>query len=510
MDPSTKEQLIQNVIYESEYEVEDIAWWMTGEKQQNHVNIDDEHHYPTPAGYQQINADENENDQFDQNPNHGHFYPPPTQLNQPLVPSSSDNDVLQPGNINNDSIKDKAINNKDPSIAIEPINFELKLIYKKLLLSSIIILIIAILTLLGAIKTSWYNPKGIIFNILIILTAIHGIICGIYTDKYKHLIIWKLKVLLIYFIICCIISTVLFGIEFVDLILLPITNWSIASSHIVLIGHFIFFLGGIIFWIIFTFFYIDLISRACLKRARIGLIISTLNDDHATIWNKILSAIIWFRCKFRKIRRGLTTMTGINFVKLRPILSIKNMVNNGKENNMNNIQSDKEHEEEKIKAILEEGDGQNMISNWNCFACDNDGNEKEQNQRQHYNKCGFTHCCSVIFKTLCILVILYILLPLFLLIIIILLISIIGVILVNIIQTICDCDCVRFKSIYHILAMFVGFICWIYLWFMVICNDANTTSMHDQAAWNWDAQCSMWNESLFVLVDSMIKELLVS
>eukprot|EP01083_Nonionella_stella_P174733 606580_1 len=272
----------------------------------------------------------------------------------------------------------------------------------------------------------------------------------------------------------------------------------------VLFGNFIFFFGGIMFWMILVLFHIDLISRAALKRGRIGFIISDFNKKHnaemhgfnalqnSSFWVQIFGMIICFRCRFRNVRRGLTNITGINFVKLKPILS---MDNEAKKHDANG-----EHEEDKIKAILEEGDAVDIVYGprfiKGCFACNDDG-EKEGSDSNG-------SVCKSLFKAICLLSLLYMFLPFWLLMICVLLVSLPGSVLINVIQAICGCDC-RIHSTYNISSVFVGFVLWIYLWFWVICPDA---TMYGE--WNWNAQCNMWYYSMFIYVRSVFKGITVS
>eukprot|EP01083_Nonionella_stella_P174734 606581_1 len=226
----------------------------------------------------------------------------------------------------------------------------------------------------------------------------------------------------------------------------------------VLFGNFIFFFGGIMFWMILVLFHIDLISRAALKRGRIGFIISDFNKKHnaemhgfnalqnSSFWVQIFGMIICFRCRFRNVRRGLTNITGINFVKLKPILS---MDNEAKKHDANG-----EHEEDKIKAILEEGDAVDIVYGprfiKGCFACNDDG-EKEGSDSNG-------SVCKSLFKAICLLSLLYMFLPFWLLMICVLLVSLPGSVLINVIQAICGCDC-RIHSTYNISSVFVGLFC---------------------------------------------------
>eukprot|EP01084_Bolivina_argentea_P075146 136245_1 len=466
------DEFVQAIIDESESEIEYPAWWMSEEQNINHLHI---HPYPTPLGYKQINANDAIDDENDINEEKEHFYPSPKQINQPLVPPN-----------------DNQYNGNNPNI-ISSLDYELQLIYKKLLLWSIIAFIVSFSTLIGGFY--FYKLKGLILNILVLFSTFFGIFCGFYKEnKQQKKALRKLKCLLIYFIICSIFIFILFLIELIYLLLLPINNRPTHNINIhlsVLIGTIIFFLGGIVFWLILVFFYIDLIARACLKRGRIGYIVKQINNS---FWFKIFALMICFRLKFRNIRRHLTHMTGINFVALKPILSMDKMVNK----QLIKV-CVKEHEEAKIKAILEEGgdtlsfiDIVNVVDGhrFNCFKCHNGRNNEGEYSIDYL---------MIVFRTICILIIFYVFLPLFMLIFCVLLISIPGNIVLNMMKLICGCQC-NVKSVYHIFAHFIGFLCWIYVWFWIIC--ANPTIYGN---WNWNTQCNMWNYSMFVFVRSVIK-----
>ena len=141
--------------------------------------------------------------------------------------------------------------------------------------------------MIAGIVNDFYNWNGITFNIFVLIGGIIGLQSGYYYD-FKHgrnakkLQIRKLKILLLYFIICIIFSIIIFGIQIVYLILIPHRKHNEYSTSI-MIGCMIFYVFAILFWIIFVSFYIDLCARACLKRGRIDFVIIRLKNDGESI-----------------------------------------------------------------------------------------------------------------------------------------------------------------------------------------------------------------------------------
>eukprot|EP01084_Bolivina_argentea_P024710 45998_1 len=229
-----------------------------------------------------------------------------------------------------------------------PDNKELKLMYKKVLCWTFIALTFCVIALLAAIISKFYTWRGITFNSIVIVACIIGIYCGIFIDNKstKHAIN-KLKVLLIYWIIVCIFVIIILVILIVYAFIMPIRYWNnIEYSTFTVVTSTIFYVLGVIFWIFFVSFYIDLVSRACLKRGRIDyiiLIVTAKNEQDNKIndkngWLKIYKCVIWYRIQWRKCRNVFTTCTGIRclFDKNK---TIKN----------------KEHEEQRVIDMLEEG-----------------------------------------------------------------------------------------------------------------------------------------------------------
>merc|ERR1711933_413016 len=103
-----------------------------------------------------------------------------------------------------------------------------------------------------------------------------------------------------------------------------------------LVGCMISFVFGILFWTVFVMFYIDLCARAVLKRGRIDFVIIHLKKDanSSRLWMKFYFFVIWFRLRFRSLRKMLSRLTGIHCFRGR----IK----------MNAVNPGKVHEEEKV------------------------------------------------------------------------------------------------------------------------------------------------------------------
>lgn len=228
---------------------------------------------------------------------------------------------------------------KNVSKTIEnPASYELQIIYRKLMLSSIIVFLICLISFIcGLFEDSHWLP--LIFDGCIVCHLLFGVLCSLYKDygrQYAQHQLHKLKFLLMYFIFSFMFALAIFTIQIIFLVKFSLAYYFIYEddqidvhfSIEVLVGLLCFYFVGILFWLIFVSFYIDLIARACLKRGRIGWLITKLTVHPSSVkyfqhrasdgshggdeflylrktsnWVRVFSFIIWFRTAFRCIRR---------------------------------------------------------------------------------------------------------------------------------------------------------------------------------------------------------------
>eukprot|EP01083_Nonionella_stella_P103626 296127_1 len=223
---------------------------------------------------------------------------------------------------------------------IEGMVDELHIIYKKFMLCTVLIVVLCAATFIGGIWDDFYNWNGITFNAFVVIVGLYGIlihICcadGGYTITKRR----KLKHLLIYFVIAflCILTVFVVAMIYAVLVPLRVAQEDDYSDGIIA-GVAIFGVFGVVFWTIFVLFYIDICARACLKRGRIDFIIVEMDS---VFWNRLYRFVIWFRLRFRTLRRVLTAMTGIHCIRGKLKLSAVR-------------DADKLHEEQRALAILE-------------------------------------------------------------------------------------------------------------------------------------------------------------
>eukprot|EP01083_Nonionella_stella_P178655 631744_1 len=186
---------------------------------------------------------------------------------------------------------------------------ELHIIYKKFILWTALIIIMSLATLIVAQHHGFYNWNGITFNSFAVLVGMYGILITLCFSENTT----KLKNFLVYFVIALVYIVTVFVLAMIYAVLVPVhvANAEGYSDGIVVAvaisGAF-----GVILWTIFVLFYIDICARACLKRGRIDCVIVSINS---VFWNRLYRFVIWFRLRFRTLRRILTAMTGIHCIK---------------------------------------------------------------------------------------------------------------------------------------------------------------------------------------------------
>ena len=233
---------------------------------------------------------------------------------------------------------------------------DLKKMYRKMLTWAIIVTLLCIFGLIVAIVQDFYEWRGVVFNTIVIIACVFGICCSInYDHKSERHCIFKLKLLLIYFVIVVVLTVIIFGVFIAYSIIIPI-RFNDEYETLTLIASTSMYIFCILLWLIFVCFYIDLVGRACLKRGRIDYYILKLikNNNHEInkklVWFKLYNFVLCYRKNFRKIRKCFTRFTLIRCV-----------FDKSKEDGKNN----KETEEARVIAMLQEGQRNIDYDNYN-------------------------------------------------------------------------------------------------------------------------------------------------
>lgn len=235
----------------------------------------------------------------------------------------------------------------------------------------------------------------------------------------------------------------------------------------------------------------------------------------------------------------MTNLTGIRFIDYKPVITYNiNDSHRHRKKSRNVNVTKKEHEEDRIKAILEEGttiDIQygppfpciryvlHLIRK--CLVChcyrhqsvfgeeidefddDDDGhyhrsislNENNEEKEdldvvdEQRIDCSCLTVCMYFGRILCVLLLCYLFFPFLTIIVIILLLSFPSIFC-------CKRDNKYWKSIWHVICMFGGLLLWIYVWFWWVCSFPTI-----EGKWDWNTQCDMWNNSMYVFVQMIVK-----
>eukprot|EP01084_Bolivina_argentea_P157260 274043_1 len=336
---------------------------------------------------------------------------------------------------------------------------DLRIVAKKLLILSIIVFIVCSVSLVIGLLINFYTWRGLTFNSMVIFASIIGIYLGIYLDsntlKYK---IFNLKLLLSYFILCCCFCIIIFGIQIVYLILIPIRIASYTEIYTIIMI-IISYIIAIFFWIIFILFYIDIIARAVLRRGRIDWMINYLKSDRSRFCY-IFQRVFNFRKIFRAVRINLTKITGIKFINFNVRFEHTSMEN----------------------IFIEPG----LVEEKNKISVD---------FRTQFEKCcdGMIYILWILLRILCLLIVGYFLFPLVVL-------CIIWTCVIYIGYWVFKKNEIKGFGLWIIVSVIGGIFLWGFLWFGLICSVSTVNSwgfgyaMNDYYFWSWQGQCALWND----------------
>eukprot|EP01083_Nonionella_stella_P286932 976627_1 len=319
---------------------------------------------------------------------------------------------------------------------------ELGIVYRKLLITTIIIFILCLTSLIAGILDNVYTWRGITFNCLVVFGSLFGLYLGIYFDQTRtiNFKIFKLKLLLFYFILCVCFCIIIFAIQLVYFVIIPLHHSSSTRASILVMVMICYFIA-VLFWIVFVLFYVDIVARTCLKRGRTEWIVNYIKTEQA-IFGAIFRKVLVFRKRFRSLRAFLTKITRIQLINTQSTLSDKY---------------------KDIKAGAQ-------------------------------NRCR--RCCHVMWKwtkivvrIICILCLCYLLFPMLILCMICALFILPGIFVFGYVGH----GVMHSKGVYTvwvIVSVLGGIVTWWFLWSEVIC----TTFSYDAMFWSWKGQCAVWYE----------------